>query len=263
MMQDEYLYHYTSIETLLLYILPQKRLRFSSIKQTNDPEERYDTSLFNFSHLLPEGRLLSDEIIASLEELSHSLKEEACIISLSQDDSSRGYEKPRMWAQYSNHHRGACLVLRKQQLLESFRETYQHVIHHDGPINYDVTKERQRRTKDAYMLSLSDLSPMNLKQTINRKIDDYLDVFYFNKHPDWKQENEYRLLVRAKPYECFVDLDGILDYIIIGTEAELSLKKPIDMVTTEFYHRPTVLKLSYDHHRYYLKDPEHECEVTI
>jgi len=39
---QEYLYHYTTIETLVLYILPQKTLRFSNIRETNDPEEIYD-----------------------------------------------------------------------------------------------------------------------------------------------------------------------------------------------------------------------------
>lgn len=36
---EEFLYHYTTMETLLFYILSQKILRFSEMRKTNDPEE--------------------------------------------------------------------------------------------------------------------------------------------------------------------------------------------------------------------------------
>ncbi|MBO6047911.1 MAG: hypothetical protein J6P61_09245, partial [Erysipelotrichaceae bacterium] len=87
---SNYLYHYTSIETLLLYILPEKRLRFSSIKTTNDPEESYDQNVFH-----------GDMSLDQLNEFSHILKNQARIVSLTQDGDYKGYEKPRMWAQYS------------------------------------------------------------------------------------------------------------------------------------------------------------------
>lgn len=228
-----YLYHYTSIETLLLYILPEKRLRFSLIKTTNDPEESYDKNVF-------EG----DAHPALRIELSLILKDQARILSLTQDDVYKGYEKPRMWAQYSNHHRGVCLIFNKEKLLKLFHETYHDVFHHDAAISYDITSERIARMKEAYTLHPETL--------IGDHIERYIDIFYFSKHPDWKQENEYRLLVRSNQ-DCFIDLDGILEAIVLGVEAEPHLKKPISLISAEFINKPKIYKLDYTHNQYVLR----------
>lgn len=62
---ERYLYHYTSVENALIYILPQKRLRFSPLNKTNDPQE---ASVHYFSLRTPE-----DERIAGSEEELHKL----------------------------------------------------------------------------------------------------------------------------------------------------------------------------------------------
>lgn len=231
---SDYLYHYTSIETLLLYILPEKRLRFSSIKTTNDPEECYDHNVFH-----------GDMSLEQLNDFSHIIKNQARIVSLTQDGDYKGYEKPRMWAQYSNHHRGACLIFNRRALIKEFRHAFKDTIHYDDKISYDITDERIARTKEAFTIH----QDTNIDQHIRK----YIDIFYFCKHPDWRQENEYRLFVRSAD-NCFINLDGILEAIVLGVEAEPHLNKPISLVSAVFEHKPKIYKLDYIDNRYLLNE---------
>lgn len=107
---EEYLYHYTTVETLLFYILPQKTLRFSDIRKTNDPEEIYDHG-FQLCEDVEPGPDVYGEYIREFEinqkKFADILRKEAKIRCCSQDsppgrleilrNNGRGYLRPRMW----------------------------------------------------------------------------------------------------------------------------------------------------------------------
>lgn len=263
---EEFLYHYKTIETLLLYILPQKMLIFSDIRKTNDPEEIYDHG-FQMSYDLELGIDSKDECIEEFipnqQRFSDALRKEVKILCCSQDNcpkqfdfvrnTGRGFLKPRMWAQYSNNHKGVCLVLNRKKFIEKFNSNFHNRFHMSREIIYEFDYEKLEKSIRAYTLNTSELKGRDIEEVVADRIESFTDIYYFSKHPDWKEENEYRFLIKAKPNENpKIELDGILNSIILGTQADDLLYKPIEIMVEKFSYIPDIYKLNYFNNSYFL-----------
>lgn len=52
-------------------------------------------------------------------------------------------------------------------------------------------------------------------------LNKYKSFYFFTKHPDWQEEKEFRIIIRDRELkDNYIDIDGALEYIIIGTEVE-------------------------------------------
>ena len=256
---SEYIYHYTSVDTLLKYILPQKRLRFSPLENTNDPEERK----WHISCAVGEpGDDWEDFCIHDkLNEISSGIANNARIICFSQDDSdssgtwgglyyTKGFARPRMWAQYAQNHTGVCLVFKRDNVVSVFNETFGDEIHYAGNVSYEPIVSILSEN-----LYAQELLPEEVRRPvadlISEKIRKYHKVYYFSKHKDWHTENEYRLLAKPETNsDSFLDIDGLLEYIILGDKTENCLCSPIQILLSQFSQKPELLRFGYNRNSY-------------
>ena|ERR1039457_2625531 len=114
---EDFLFHYTSLHGVLA-ILASGVFRFSTFKNTNDPREN-KTWDFGIQQLMGDPPIPSnDEISRIVKEVSAILRESVQLACFTQDEEGvpedaqflRGYSRARNWDQYSERHRGACLV---------------------------------------------------------------------------------------------------------------------------------------------------------
>ncbi len=114
---DKFIYHFTTAEKALLYILPNLRLKLSPYPNTNDPKENKS---FAFDDLYKKvDDFKKAEVQRSFELV---LKEYCKVICFSADYEEKGEGKPwykcdllhpNVWAHYGDAYKGICLIINK------------------------------------------------------------------------------------------------------------------------------------------------------
>lgn len=206
--QDEnIIYHYTNAIAALCYILPDYKLRFSQYCNTNDP--------FEYSYLDLPGLgfvSISNEVQEKYNEQSakiYTYRSTHCkFISfcLSTKDVP-GFMKPRMWSQYGDNQKGVCLAFRKDKLIENC-----------GKVSDKILSE------NVSYGSLEKLKRLHIRFDDDRGSDVYAEDFLrkhksellFSKHMDYKDENEYRIILVERDANTFVNIRDSLVAIIAG-----------------------------------------------
>lgn len=260
----KFLYHYTSIENLIMYILPQKMLKLSPKNKTNDPREISD-SFFSLSDDLGLGRddILSEVSMANQKKFSDTLTHDIKLLCFAQDAPEsnaffppfrwivRGFEKPRMWAQYADNHKGACLIINRNNLINEIDKQYRDYFKVCDRITYGG-KDPNRILK-AYNLSTSELSKKSIEELTYDRIKEYWDIYYFYKHSDWSEENEFRVILRYpdEPF-AYLNIDGVLEGIVLGTKFDKYLIKPIKILSEDFNQKPKIGRLYYSNNSYFV-----------
>jgi hypothetical protein len=120
----QYVCHYTKLETALEHILPEKRLKLSPLGKTNDPRESKPWNLllpFTIGIQGEERKKQGALVTRALDEIRRVMKEDWKVLYFTMDHSYTdefdiprtytilGYDRPRMWAQYAENHRGVCI----------------------------------------------------------------------------------------------------------------------------------------------------------
>lgn len=226
---DNFIFHYTT-PLGLAAILDSGTLRFSSLDRMNDPRERQMINLgFRFSGptpVMPTSDHMT-HLSGAVDEIVRGGAFLACFTSegtqLSRDGFyTRGWARPRNWAQYADDHRGACLVFDRQQFIASTdswlsaqpsRLTFD--LRH-GPIEYD---DRQSLEADDDWLTGASTDEAVIRAMAEEWRTKYWPQLLFRKSTDWSSEMEYRVLVwpvnRQQPYIPIIDS---LVGIILGSE---------------------------------------------
>ncbi len=203
-----------------------------------------------------------NDFVSKQKEFADALTKDIKLLCFSQDNFNEdfrynhlygtGYAKPRMWAQYSNNHKGACLVLNKWKLINEISNRFKNLIFKYGNINYgfDYTDE----FKKAFLLKASDLLSKNIQDIVDEMLIKYQDIYYFTKHPDWKEENEFRIMVKYPENEfAYINIDGLLEGILLGTEFDENLLKLIDLLTQNYTSKPLLYRLYYDNNSFHVQ----------
>jgi hypothetical protein len=237
MLQDanRYVYHYTCAATLTDHILHSGRLRFSRFQNLNDPRE---AKIWSFDYCgnadAPEF-----EIQAIQKELNERLKlrwRVGCFVSdvyealvtkereIRGEDIwsavyERGHSRPRMWAQYGEDYKGACLVFDQQKLDSKIRSTANSgdLIIHAARVEYTNPPVVHSIVPNAFMISCDELTQLGIDKFAKAHVQRYWKELFFTKAEDWKQEREFRWLVRGDGDEDFlVDIRDSLVGILLG-----------------------------------------------
>lgn len=211
---NKYLYHYTSAQIAIDYILKERTLRLGSYASTNDPKER-KSWLFDFG--TNEGRDLGvynrDEQSAWL---SGEFKSKTLMACFSRDSESlsgihindifkRGFCKPRMWAQYGDSHRGVCLVFDRERLERQIdlQLADKYVVMH-GPVKYiDRSIARDLFREQQYTINVDVLEVVGREEYFYRHLHTHYQQLFFEKMLDWKDENEWRLVAFSQTSDPF------------------------------------------------------------
>ena len=237
---EDAIFHYTKKATVIKHILPTKRLKLSQRKDTNDPWE-YKFRLLNTSGRLPtsEAQQMALDVHPAIDRtlrfdhrIASFCTNRRPTLELENGDEvedqyalTEGWNKPRMWAQYGENHRGACLVFSKKAIeadmagmaLQADRKL-------SGFVHYT---QRNRMPYESFTIDASQL----LQQGINdyawtfAKVN--LEEIFFRKHIDYRDEAEFRVVLYdpESKYE-FLDVSASLMGVIWGDKSsDRQLKK--------------------------------------
>lgn len=222
---NHYVYHYTNYSTALEYILPSQTIRFNPYKNTNDPKESKDW-FFSMSYS-NQDRAAEDSMHHFFSEVGRRfndlLKSNAKLICFTTDKAIasngnkhlRGFEHPRMWAQYAGNHKGICLMFNKIKLNQLIEDKLNSI----GEIfNGDVSYE-EGYNPDTFNINFADANK-NMEESVKKHVLKHSRGLFFSKFHDWKDECEFRwvLLSSLKNEYEYLNYEDSLEAIIIGAD---------------------------------------------
>lgn len=225
---DIFIFHYTTAQGLAA-ILESGSLRFSSLERMNDPRERQPVNFaFRLDPALTPPSF--EETIRLQESVDDVLRRGAFLSCFTAEGSehsddgyyTRGWARPRNWAQYADDHRGACLVFDRQAFVMETKnwlaaqasrlpEDLRH-----GRIVYD---DRQSVDSDDGWLAMSATDDTGVRRLAEEWRTRYWSEFFFRKSTDWSSESEYRVLVwPAGRNQPFIPITSSIVGLILGSE---------------------------------------------
>lgn len=221
--EREYLYHYTSAEAAIQYILPQGQMRLSSLGRMNDMWESrpWMPNLHGDMSYGLIGREHREYIRGGFDRVIRTSSKVACftqekpeVNDLMDLFEGRGWAHLAMWWHYGRQNTGVCLAFDKQRLIDEFdRVQDSAVFQFHGDVNY--------RTRDYLIahqgIKLRLIEEFGLDAMALRYATHYADRLFFEKHSDWANEAEYRMIRNdgsAEPW--YLNVSGALAGVHIG-----------------------------------------------
>jgi hypothetical protein len=238
---DNALYHYTT-SCAVVNILKTQCLRLSHLTKANDPKEIEPALRENHKIELNKYRMYC---IQFFEYYGNNVKYFSFTKDIQSDNFSdytekkfydylcnKGFNRPRMWAQYAENHSGACVCFNKENLLDKFKKNKKIIqpFYFDD-INYvnyiDYTKTVKTETEFSseehieFIDIITDDDIIDNKLEIERKMRKYYLEYFFTKLSDWSDEKEKRILAfSGKMSEIEVDISRTIKYIVLGYKCE-------------------------------------------
>ena len=199
----------------------------NSLAYTNDPREskRWTFGLRTNSHFTEE----SEGEWAELERRTTLAKSGFKVICFSTDSPNskgmevdhiweRGYCRPRMWSQYAENHKGACLVFDRSELRTHLKAS----ISSDTDL-FEATVRYQNRSQgpslenNPFILNYDSLKSIGAEQTLLAHVERYRKELFFEKATDWSHESEYRFLIWDRGHDAhIVPFGSALKGIVLG-----------------------------------------------
>ena len=131
---------------------------------------------------------------------------------------TEGWNKPRMWAQYGENHRGACLVFSKQGIEAAINATTLTTGRRStGYIRYT---QKNRMPYESFTINAAQM----IQQGVARYAETFATVnrerIFFRKHIDYRDEAEFRIALYDPEgkYE-FLDVSDALKGVIWGDKS--------------------------------------------
>ncbi len=239
---DEFLYHYTTVDKAVNYILKTRTLRFGAYANTNDPKE---TKTWQFDLGTNEDRDLGAyKMWETSAWLSNRLKERARLLCFSMDRApltgnpwsdifNRGFSKPRMWAQYADRHTGVCLVFDRMRLAKAISEQAAGANRvFAGSIDYiDRPVIRNQDSDWQFMINIDALEDLGKEPYAELHLQRGYKRLFFEKMTDWRDECEWRWVIFASSdQDLYVAYTDALVGIMFGEDTSVkSIQDMMDM----------------------------------
>ena len=218
--------HYTRKDTALEKILFTKKIKFGQFMFTNDPKE---SAGMMGAFFLPDSK--DPDIISLAQDLRENSvrirQEEWKVLCLSRnrtergvrsgllDTLSKGYCKPRMWAQYAENHTGICLVFHGKRLAEIIRHAFEQ---REGITLYHGSVVYKNFGTIIPFPHIDPKNPHNFNENEIRNFfhRNHREIFMV-KNLDWRGETEYRWLIHSTTRnEEYVSIEGALKSVLVG-----------------------------------------------
>lgn len=186
---ESLLCHFTKGESLLK-ILSSMQLKFSKFANLNDLNEtevNFQVTNFNLSVTIVTQIIEKCRLISFTKD---TFDHESGLI----DEWALNH--PRMWAQYADDNKGACLVLDEKKLVQQ----------NPSLLNQDIFKIED---VDYDMWTMSDEEENS--KTFDEVIQDRYKLIFFIKSKDWIGERERRILQFGN--QEFLNIDDCILYI--------------------------------------------------
>ena len=238
---NDAIFHYTKKETAMEYILNDKKLKFGFFHSTNDPYEYRRKSIKAFDS----GNIDESLWLNSINLIDNTILNTAF---LSFCTKRNGYKKPRMWSQYGQNHSGVCLVFSKKSLIETIKnELSQNYLIYNEDVKYKSKIYNDNLNIHNNNLTLNEIIINHIKQ-------DYKNIF-FQKHSDYKDENEFRIILVQKNennffQNIFIDISNSIKFIILGDNFPKEYLPTINNLSSKL--NIEYKSLCWEHNQYFL-----------
>lgn len=200
-MNDGYLYHYTTAESLFR-IIENMTIRLSKVNGLNDVSEGAVNWLsYNLESFLEQTEVESDQMMDRCRLLSFTRN----FRPSPKWRVEPGTMHARMWAQYAANNTGACICIRKDRFFQENKDLLKGHFYKFKSVKYGFGKPE---------IEYKDETPLGF-------IKKYWKEIFFYKETDWKQENEYRLFGIDLPE--YLSLENSIAYICLGAKFHNSL----------------------------------------
>ena len=225
------LFHYSKPYVAMENILYNGEIRFSSLINMNDPYENKIPSLG------VSGRSISNK---TFSEISRKLRKDILfkskILSLVrsnganlEDDFQLVFTRPRLWAQYGERHYGVCLIFSLKEILTKIKSTFPHLTVYHDYVTYNL-RTGGRSHKSHLRHDQTQSSDKNIRNHIDANKRD----IFFRKYKDFRDENEYRIVLidwaDDTNSDIYINLQGVIKGVILGERFHLvyeELIKPL------------------------------------
>ena len=238
---DKYIYHFTTSEKALMHILPQMKLKMSSVLNVNDPKE---SKTFGFWSIFD-----SDNDLLNIDTREHfktflrnkckltCFSSDYIITSNNTDWRIHGFNHPTMWTHYSDNHKGVCLVLSKKRFKDDNVIDSNYEFNH---VDYTQTFKYPKMDLGAWQSN----GDQYFKEYIHQNLRD----LFFTKYFHWQNEDECRLFHIGDSDFC--NIDNSLVGIYLGYDFDMSLNGLLKKVIPE---NVWIEKIYVDHGKIYPK----------
>ncbi len=197
--------HYTKMETVLEYILPDNKLLINTFEDSNDPLENREhcNTIFDFSKIYPD---LIDRTIYT-PHMQTDFFNRVRVMSFTQDTKLvKSFDHPGMWAHYGQKHKGICLVFDLNELKKIFKTQFKKNTE-SGSIKYGNIESKPIKIEK--YIPWEDVFKENAKK------------LFYGKLRDWKNEEEFRFVafISSETFNentYLEDIDNALIAIILG-----------------------------------------------
>ncbi len=236
---NKFVYHYTKAKVAINNILNEGHLRFSPYNKTNDPLETkswYLNITDGVDRVISElNNIEKKNILDNLLDFSQTqknilndIKSIFKIICFTRDNPNqlksptlissflRGWGHPRMWAQYAENHEGVCLMFDRNKLNEVIKENFKRYKIYQGEMKY-LNEPIPEVIKS---IKYEELIKIGIKKIIQKKIEENINRFFFQKSFDWQEEFEYRWLIESNENleeYLYIPINNAIRAIILGT----------------------------------------------
>jgi len=230
---DAWLYHYTSATKLLAHILPTGRLQFSPFDAVNDPRENRQFELnalewgddipFETPNAFAKSLKSGWRIACFTSDPPHAAFAAKLEATPSDFDRmhDRGHSRPRMWAQYADNHRGACIVFRKEQLghcIRAFAAKFR-LRACSGQVAYEDIAVVPRLAPGPFSASMNSVRKLGLEEAARLHSERYLAELFLTKNRDWEAEHEFRWLLHGPGADrLLVEVDTSIAGVLLGAD---------------------------------------------
>ncbi len=188
--QKKLLYHYTGPEKLfkILTNMHLKFSRFDNLNDLNEIEVNFQITDFNLELNIQDYILKNCGLVSFTKD--HIIDEKV---------EEWGINHARMWAQYADNNKGACLVLNEEKLIKKNPKLRECKFFTIEDVVYDI-----------WTLSGIQEHSVDSETVI---LNNYKELF-FKKSNDWELERERRLFLLGDLE--FIDINDCVEYICLG-----------------------------------------------
>lgn len=266
---ERYAYHFTKFDTAREYIIGGDRtVRLGQLKNANDLTELLGDALQTDLSI---GDCDSIQVAEFDKSVVYAARNHVRVFCASKDTVEkrndtlcmtkgagirRGFELPRMWAQYGEDNAGVCLIIDRNALSKKIAE----IVSPDKAYRADV-KYGDRSPRGSWTTpDLLELSANERQAKIIELLQTWAgDCFYF-KDSDWANEREYRwCFVGELSYDLHIPVDNkIVVGVVVGFNRVLDEARHFEKICNEF-GTPS-RRIHYQQGRY---DPENISGPTV
>jgi Protein of unknown function (DUF2971) len=230
---EMYVYRYRPVCRFLEEI-KSRRLYMSTFSKLNDPKESGLLHLNLWTRRRDTKLPMLDEISRSATEFAKAHAKALCV-TLDHGSAvgagnleatwGRGFAHPRMWAQYADNHRGACLIFDRAALHRAIKPSvpadshfWHGCVHYKNPSRIPVAALGQPE-----MLDYDRVNDAGFERAIFEHISVHRELFFFQKALDWRDELEYRWIIWDNKHSghC-VDFGDALKGVVVGSDYDVT-----------------------------------------